>query len=116
MGLLVRTDERWQMRSAQGPVQLMIHPASTRSSFAALVPELVRAAIAQQHAAGAAVGHVDGEDFGVIADDRSGVDRLGQPLGDQALGKFALRVFVIEDRPLDGRRRGHAPRASIPSR
>ena len=36
----------------------------------------------------------------MIADDRAGVGRFGHPLGDQALGKFALRVFVVENRPL----------------
>ena len=36
----------------------------------------------------------------MIADDGSGLGRLHHPLGDQALGKLALRIFVIEDRPL----------------
>ena len=92
----MRTEDRWQMRSAHGPVQLTIHPASTRSSLLGPVPERSR----RQNGAGAAVGYVDGEHLGVIADDCSGVDRFGQPFCDQALGEFTLCVFVVENRPL----------------
>ena len=57
-------------------------------------------AIAQKHASSPALGHVDGQYFTVIADYGTGRGRLGHPLGDEAFGKLALRVFVIEHQPL----------------
>ena len=55
--------------------------------------------IAQQQAGCAAVAYIDGESFHVIADNRAGVHRFEEPLRDQPLGKFALRVFIVEQRP-----------------
>ena len=93
MGWLVRTEERWQMRSAHGPVQLKI-----QSGIDALV--FAGDAVAQEHTADPALPDVDCQHFTVIPDDGSGLGGFGHPLGDQAFGKLALRIFVIEDRPL----------------
>ena len=42
---------------------------------------------------------IHGEHLGVIARHRAGFHGLDQPLRHQALGEFALRVLVTEDRP-----------------
>ena len=105
----MRIVERWQMRSAHGPVQFKIHPASTRSSFPVMRSR-------KQHAASPALRDIHGQHFTMIADDCSRLGRFHHPLGYQALRKFALRIFVVEDRPLmPGVERALA-RASVPSR
>ena len=55
--------------------------------------------VAEQNAACASVCNIDRNDFGVVANHGAGVDGFGQPLGDEAFGEFALRVFVAEQRP-----------------
>ena len=39
------------------------------------------------------------EDFSVVSPDGAGVNCFRQPLGHQSLGEFALRIFVVEQRP-----------------
>ena len=53
--------------------------------------------VAQQHAASPSLRHVHGEHFTVIAQNRSRLGGFRHPLGYQAFGKFALRVFVIKN-------------------
>src|ERR1700722_4340311 len=55
--------------------------------------------VAQQDAARAALGYIDGEHFAVVADGCAGVGGFCKPLGDEALGEFTLRVFVIQNEP-----------------
>ena len=59
----------------------------------------VASPIPHEQTARAAVGHIDCHDLSVIADHGAGRYCLDQPLGDQALREFALRIFVIEDGP-----------------
>ena len=88
----VRTVERWQMRSTQGPVQLMTHPASTRWSF-----PVMRSRSSTPR--GPTLGNIHCDDFTVIADYGSGVFGFDHPLGNEALREFALRVFVVQNLP-----------------
>ena len=55
--------------------------------------------VAQAHAADAAFVGADGKDGEMVAGDGSGSTGVTQPVGYQALGKFAARVLVGIERP-----------------
>ncbi len=84
--------ERWHSRSAQGPVALMIQVALDALFFPGQL-------VSQQHAGYASMANIHGEHLGVIARHRARFHGLDQPLRHQALGKFALGIFVTEHRP-----------------
>jgi len=56
-----------------------------------------REMVTQQYTVDATMRHVHRERLRVIPDYRSGIHRFQQPLRDQAFGKFALRIFIIEE-------------------
>src|ERR1700746_1103136 len=53
--------------------------------------------VAEQQSPRPAMSKVHGQYLGVVARNRPGSDRLDQQFRDQPLGKFALRIFVVED-------------------
>jgi hypothetical protein len=86
----MRIEERWHMRSAHGPLQLITQAASTRC----IAP---RDLVAQQNPSDAAMGHVNRQRFRVVADDRPGLHSFHQPFRHQPFGKLALGIFIIEE-------------------
>lgn len=56
--------------------------------------------VTQKHALGTSVTDIDGQDLHIISHHRARLDRFHQPFRDQALRKFALCIFKIENRPM----------------